>query len=62
MNGFGVGLTVALGTAIGIAVGSPGLDPLESVVTIVFYSLFFGFAFHAWQWALRGFRLPFRRR
>ncbi|HXF50163.1 MAG TPA: hypothetical protein VNM43_00580 [Dehalococcoidia bacterium] len=63
MNGIGVGFTVALGVGIGMRIGAPaGFDPLEVATSMAFYGLLSGFLVHLYQFALRGFRLPSRRR
>jgi hypothetical protein len=62
MNGLGVGLSVALGTGIGARLAVPDLYPAELLVSMLVYGMIFGYIFHLYQWALRGVRLPFRRR
>jgi len=60
LNGFGVGLSVALGTGIGARLASPDVYPGELLACMLVYGMIFGFIFHLYQWALRGVRLPFR--
>jgi hypothetical protein len=62
MNGFGVGLSVALGTGIGARLAVPDLYPGELLIGMLVWGMIFGYIFHLYQWALRGVRLPFRRR
>jgi hypothetical protein len=62
MNGFGVGLSVALGTGIGASLGAPDLHISQVLACMLVYGMIFGFIFHLYQWALRGVHLPFRRR
>ena len=62
LNGFGVGLSVALGTGIGARLAVPDglIEPV--LASMLVYGMIFGFIFHLYQWALRGVHLPFRRR
>jgi hypothetical protein len=62
MNGFGVGLSVALGTGIGARLALPDVYPGELLMSSLGWGMIFGFIFHLYQWALRDIRLPFRRR
>ena len=62
MNGFGVGLSVALGTGIGARLALPDVYPVELLTSSLVWGMIFGFIFHLYQWALRGVHLPFRRR
>ena len=40
----------------------PDLYPGELLISMLVYGMIFGYIFHLYQWALRGVRLPFRRR
>jgi hypothetical protein len=62
MNGFGVGLSVALGTGIGARLALPDFCPGNLLIIMLVFGMIFGFIFHLYQWALRGVHLPFRRR
>ena len=62
MNGFGVGLSVALGTGIGARLAVPDLHISQVLICMLVYGLIFGYIFHLYKWALRGVDLPFRRR
>ncbi len=62
MNGFGVGLSVALGTGIGARLAVPDAHIAQVLACMLVYGMIFGFIFHLYQWALRGVHLPFRRR
>ena len=62
MNGFGVGLSVAIGWAIGgrLAVPDCYLQPL--LMGMLWWGMVSGFIFHVYQMVLRGVHLPFRHR
>ena len=62
MNGFGVGLSVALGTGIGARLAVPDYYLGHLLIVMLVFGMIFGFIFHLYQWALRGVHLPFRRR
>ena len=62
MNGFGVGLSVAVGSGIGARLALPDVSPGELLISSLVWGMIFGFIFHLYQWALRGAHLPFRRR
>jgi hypothetical protein len=61
MNGFGVGLSVALGAGIGARLALPDVYPDVLLMGMVGWGLISGFIFHLYQVALRGVRLPFGR-
>lgn len=61
MNGIGVGTSVGLGVIIGLGIVSPGAEVIEYVTTFLVYGVITGFVFHAWQWALQGWKPPFLR-
>ena len=52
MNGFGIGLTVALGIIIALGLRSPDLGTDETIMTIVFWSTMSGFLYELWRMAL----------
>ena len=52
MNGFGIGLTVALGIIIALGLRSPDLGTDETIMTIVFWSTMSGFLYELWHMAL----------
>lgn len=62
MNGIGIGLTVGLGTTIGLALVSPGAATIEYIASFAFYGGVSGLTFHIWKLALRGWKPPFIRR
>lgn len=59
MNGIGIGLTVGLGSTIGLAIISPGAATLEYIATFTIYGSLSGFIFHIWKLALAGWKPPF---
>ena len=61
MNGFGVGLSVALGAGIGAWLALPGVYPGDLLMGMLGWGVIFGFIFHLYQLALHGAHLPFRR-
>lgn len=61
MNGFGVGISVALGIEIGVRLVLPGLYFGEVLMSMVVYGSTIGLMFHLVQWMLQGVRLPFHR-
>ena len=62
MNGFGVGLSVALGWGIGgrLAVPDAYFQPL--LMGMLWWGMMSGFIFHLYQLVLRRVDLPFGRR
>lgn len=58
MNGFGIGLTVALGIATGFALSSPGVEPQETLLTVLFWSFMAGLLYELYRIAFA----PIRRR
>jgi len=62
MNGFGVGLSVALGAGIGAWLALPGVLPEDLLMGMLWWGMIVGFIFHLYQLALHGAHLPFRRR
>ena len=62
MNGFGVGLSVALGAGIGARLALPDIYPNVLLTGMLGWGMIVGFIFHIYQVALRGAHLPFRRR
>ncbi len=61
MNGFGVGLSVALGWAIGGRLAVPDAYPVALLMGMLWWGTISGLIFHLYQWALRGVHLPFSR-
>lgn len=59
MSGFGVGLTVGVGTVIGLYILAPTASVGQALVTFLFYGSISGFSFHLWQMALQGLKPPF---
>ena len=62
MNGFGVGLSVALGAGIGASLAVPDLYPASLLMGMLGWGMISGFIFHIYQMALQGAHLPFGRR
>ena len=62
MNGFGVGLSVALGAGIGARLALPGVYPEVLLMGMIGWGVISGFIFHLYQLALQGAHLPFGRR
>ena len=62
MNGFGVGLSVALGAGIGARLALPDVYPDVLLMGMIGWGVIVGFIFQFYQLALRGVQLPFRRR
>ena len=62
MNGFGVGLSVALGAGIGACLALPGVYPVDLLMGMLWWGVISGFIFHLYQSALHGAHLPFGRR
>jgi hypothetical protein len=62
MNGFGVGLSVALGAGIGARLALPDVYLNVLLSGMFCWGVIAGVIFHLYQVALRGAHLPFRRR
>ncbi|MGD0114714.1 MAG: hypothetical protein ABSC13_01750 [Dehalococcoidia bacterium] len=62
MNGFGVGLSAALGAGIGAWLALPGVCPGDLLMGMLGWGVIFGFIFHLYQLALHGVHPPFGRR
>jgi hypothetical protein len=62
MNGFGVGLSVALGAGIGACLALPDVYPVDLLMGMLWWGMISGFIFQLYQLALHGAHLPFRRR
>jgi len=62
MNGFGVGLSVALGAGIGARLAVPDLYPTDLLMGMLWWGMVSGLIFYLYQLALRGVHLPFRHR
>jgi hypothetical protein len=62
MNGFGVGLSVALGAGIGARLALPGVCPEDLLMGMVWWGMISGLIFHVYRVALHGVHLPFGRR
>ena len=62
MNGFGVGLSVALGAGIGARLALPEVYPEVLLRGMLGWGVIAGFIFQFYQLALHGAHLPFRRR
>jgi hypothetical protein len=58
MNGFGIGLTVAVGILIAFAIGAPDFPRDEMIMTVVFWGFMSGLIFEMYRLAL--FRKPTR--
>ena len=59
MNGFGIGMVVALGAVIGLAIVAPGAKTVEFVATAAFYGGMSGVLFELYRWALTTNDRPF---
>ena len=62
MNGFGVGLSVALGAGIGARLALPDVYPDVLLMGMIGWGVIVGFIFQFYQLALHGAHLPFGRR
>ncbi len=62
MNAFGVGVSVALGWAIGGRLAVPDCYFQPLLMGMVWWGFISGLIFHLYRVALRGVRLPFGRR
>ena len=62
MNGFGVGLSVALGAGIGARLALPDVYPDVLLMGMIGWGVIVGFIFQLYQLALQGAHLPFGRR
>jgi hypothetical protein len=61
MTGFGIGVTVALGVAIGERIIAPDVGIAESLMAAMFYGGVGGTIFHFTRLALRNRKPPFDR-
>jgi hypothetical protein len=60
MNGLGIGITVGLGTIIGVGIVAPQAAVVEYIATFAFYGFISGLLFELYRFAF-SYRHPFRR-